>query len=315
MLFSNIGAKLNLLTDSNSGGGGASNGSAGSGGASNAGSNTSSNASGNAANTGASNGVDWSKWAEALPEDLRNDPGLSTIKTIPDLAKSYVSAQKLIGKDKIAIPDAKHATEADWLGIYQKLGAPSKVEDFNFKLPDGIKETDVEADFLKSMKEVGVSSGLAPWQMEKVFNAFHGFASSKVQQGEQEFERTRAADIDGLKKEWGQAYENQIKKANTAFMELLKPEERKRLIDDGIAGHPSVVKILANAAKMLTPDKFIGHGDGINGGMTPADAEKRARDIMADPNHAYRKADHPNHKAAKEEVAGLWKIAYPEPTR
>lgn len=315
MLFSNIYAKLNLLTDSNSGGGGA-NGGSGSAAATNTGSVPSTNNSGASANAGSSSGgVDWSKWAEALPEDLRNDPGLSTIKTIPDLAKSYVSAQKLIGKDKIAIPDAKHATESDWLSVYQKLGAPSKVEDFNFKLPDGVKEADVEADFLKSMKEAGVSSGLAPWQMEKVFNAFHGFANSKVQQGEQEFEKTRNEDIDGLKKEWGQAYENQIKRANTAFMELLKPEERKRLIDDGIAGHPSVVKILANAAKMLTPDKFIGHGDGINGGMTPKEAEDRARSIMGDPNHAYRNTSHPNHKAAKEEVAGLWKVAYPEPTR
>ena len=309
LLFNEGYIKQNLLTDG--GDGGASNGSAGSAGTSDAGNTTSGNAGGNAANTGASGGVDWSKWADSLPEDIRKDPSLSTIKTLPDLAKSYVNAQKMIGKDKIPVPDAKHATEADWLAVYHKLGAPTKVDDFKFKLPDGLDEKTVDAGFMTKIKEAAVAAGVAPWQFEKIFNAYHEVATTKIGESDKEFETVRNTDIDNLKKEWGQAYENQIKKANVAFQELLKPEERKRLIEDGIAGHPSVVKILANAAKMLTPDKFIGHGDGINGGMTPEEALAKAKQMQGDPNHPYRVSTHPNHKAAKEEVQNLYKIAFP----
>lgn len=306
LYFNKFYHKQNLLTDGGDGGAGGGSGSSGT--TSGAASSDAGSANGD---TGKSGGVDWSKWADALPEDIRKDPSLSTIKTLPDLAKSYVSAQKLIGKDKIAIPDAKHATEADWLGVYQRLGAPTKVEDFKFKLPDGVDEKEVDADFLSKVKESAVKAGVAPWQFEKIFSAYHEIATERVKASESEFEATRNADIDNLKKEWGPAYENQIKKANVAFQEFLKPEERKRLIDDGIAGHPSVVKILANAAKMLTPDKFVGHGDGINGGMTPAEALSKAQKIQGDPNHPYRVPTHPNHKAAKEEVQALYKIAYP----
>lgn len=273
-------------------------------------------ASGGAANGAANNagagGVDWSKWQEALPDDVKKDPGIAPFKTLPDLAKGYISLQKTLGKDKVSIPDPKHATEADWLNVYRRLGAPDKVDDFKFKLPDGVDEKTIDADFMKSVKEAAVAAGVAPWQFEKIFGAYHKTASSRVEASQAEFKATRAADIDNLKKEWGQAYDKEVKKANTAFMEFLKPEERARLIEDGLAGHPSVVKILANAAKLLSPDKFLGHGDGDNGNMTPAEALSKAQKIQGDPNHPYRVTTHPNHKAAQEEVKNLYKIAYPQ---
>ena len=51
-------------------------------------------------------------WKESLSEELRSDKSLENIKDIEGLAKSYVHAQKLVGADKIPVPN-KFATEKD----------------------------------------------------------------------------------------------------------------------------------------------------------------------------------------------------------
>ena len=63
---------------------------------------------------------------------------------------------------------------------------------------------------------------------------------------------------------------------------------------------------------MLNEDVFIGQGQGALGGLTPAAALEKARTIQGDMKHPYRDTTHPNHQAAKKEVANLYAIAFPE---
>lgn len=290
------------------GGQGGGTGSAGAAGAS----DTTGNNNGDAT-TGNAGGVDWSKWMEALPDDVRKDTGLSTIKTLPDLAKGYINLQKTLGKDKIQVPDAKHATEKDYLDIFRKLGSPEKLEDYKFKMPDGIDDKSINTDFMDKIKAAAHTSGILPWQFEKIFGAYHGYASKMQQDSADKFKATQEADIGALKQEWGKGYETELKKANIAFKELLpNAADRQRLADDGLLTHPTIIKALASASKLLKDDVFVGHGSGNLSGITPADALKRAREIQGDANHPYRNPAHPNYKAAKEEVAGLYKTAFPE---
>ncbi len=76
-------------------------------------------------------------WRTSLPDDLKNEPSLKLINDVSGLAKSYVSAQKLVGADKIPVP-SKHATEEDWKNVYHKLGLPQDVKDYDVKVKEGI---------------------------------------------------------------------------------------------------------------------------------------------------------------------------------
>ena len=44
-------------------------------------------------------------WKQSIPEDIRADKSLESIKDVGSLAKSYIHAQKLVGSDKIPIPN------------------------------------------------------------------------------------------------------------------------------------------------------------------------------------------------------------------
>jgi hypothetical protein len=258
-------------------------------------------------------GIDWGKFVETLPEDIRKEPSIASFKDPVALVKSYISAQKMVGKDKIVIPDAKHATEEDWLGLFRKLGAPEKLEDYNFKLPEGAVDSEMDPEFLTSVKEAAVKAGVLPHQFEKIFGAYYGYAKKIADSSAQEASSRREADVDALKKEWGQAFDAQVKRANIALKEFVKsPEDRQRVIEDGLGSHPVLMKILANASKLLKEDTFLGHGDGVGAGITPEDALQKARTIQGDKTHPYRNPSHPNHLAAKKEVADLYRVAFPE---
>ena len=49
-------------------------------------------------------------WKASLSDEIRSDKSLENIKDIEGLAKSYVHAQKLVGSDKIPVPNNTQQT-------------------------------------------------------------------------------------------------------------------------------------------------------------------------------------------------------------
>jgi len=74
-------------------------------------------------------------WKDSLPDDLKGEKALESIQDIPGLVKSYVHAQKMIGSDKIPVPN-KYATDEDWQAVYSKLGRPESPDAYEFKFDD-----------------------------------------------------------------------------------------------------------------------------------------------------------------------------------
>ena len=74
-------------------------------------------------------------WRETLPDDLRDDPILARFNDVPAMAKALVSAQKMVGADKVAIPSAGDA-EA-WGKVYDRLGRPESGDGYELAPPAG----------------------------------------------------------------------------------------------------------------------------------------------------------------------------------
>ena len=68
-------------------------------------------------------------FVSSLPEDLRTEPSLQNIQDVNQLAKGYVSAQRMVGADKMAIP-TKNSTPDDWKEVYTKLGLPETPDNY-----------------------------------------------------------------------------------------------------------------------------------------------------------------------------------------
>ena len=72
---------------------------------------------------------------DLIPENFREEKALDNFNNMEDFVKSYLHAQKLVGADKIPVPN-KHATEEDWNEVFKRLGAPSDPNDYKYDFKD-----------------------------------------------------------------------------------------------------------------------------------------------------------------------------------
>jgi len=100
-------------------------------------------------------------WKESLPEDLKNDPSLLTVKDVPGLAKSYIHAQKMIGADKIALP-GKNASEEEWDAVYNRLGKPEEAKAYE----EDFGDLPIPEENVKNFKDAAHKLGLNQTQFK-----------------------------------------------------------------------------------------------------------------------------------------------------
>merc|ERR1712196_598310 len=92
------------------------------------------------------------------------------------LAKSYIHAQKLVGADKIPVPN-KHATEDDWNAVYSKLGRPETPDGYKFNLPEDQK---VNEEGLKVFADHAHKLGLLPNQAEGMVKFYNELRANEL---------------------------------------------------------------------------------------------------------------------------------------
>lgn len=239
-------------------------------------------------------------WKDSLPDDLKADPSLSSILDIQSLAKSYVHGQKMIGKDKIIIPD-KFATEEDWQKVYQKLGLPESPDKYEFKAPEGMDE-----DFVKGFKELAVKNGILPKQADKLFEFYNSHVEKVISTNEAENKRVFEESVNGLKKEWGQAFDRKLQAASGLFNQIADEDSKKVFNETGIGNNPSVIKLFAKIAEQMGEDKFVQANNLGSMGVTPAEAQQKINEIYGNKDHPYYNKSHPSHRDALNEMTKLF---------
>lgn len=239
-------------------------------------------------------------WKDSLPDDLKAEKALESIQDIPGLAKSYIHAQKMIGSDKIPVPN-KYATDEDWQAVYAKLGRPESPDKYEFKFDEN---TSIDENALKGFKEAAHKHGLLPKQAEGIMNFYNEMTQNYIQDLNSKSEQGRMNAEKSLKKEWGAAYDNKLQQAGTVANKYLNNEFSNLTLSDGtrVGDHPEFIKAFANIASELGEDKLIQ----ANGPqyMTPKEIDKQVRELQQ-PGSAYWNKNHPGHAAAVQEVQDL----------
>ena len=96
---------------------------------------------------------------DSISEDFRNDPSIEKFTEIDALAKSYINATKMIGQDKVAVPN-KNSTEDQWNEVYDKLGRPESADKYSLDANFIIILTDENAikNFAEQSHKLGLNN-------------------------------------------------------------------------------------------------------------------------------------------------------------
>ena len=236
-----------------------------------------------------------------IPEEYREEKSLQNFNKMDDFVKSYLHSQKLVGLDKIAVPN-KHATDEDWKEVYKKLGSPETADAYKYSLPE---DHQVPEDTLKSFSEEAVKLGLLPNQADGIMKYYNGVINQGLNDQNIKAEEARKVSEQELRQEFGSTFDNRITGAkNLATATLGADFLNTTMLADGskLGDNPQIVKAFANLSEKLSEDDIV-KGDTPDY-MTTNDITKQIATLQQK-GSAYWDKKHPAHAVAVEEVAAL----------
>ena len=244
---------------------------------------------------------------DTLPEDIRSEASLANIKDVNQLAKGYVHAQRMVGADKIGLPN-QHSTDNDWSEIYNKLGRPEAADQYEISYAT---ESESVESLLPGYKEVAHAAGLNNAQAQKLMDWYSNMEQETITSGAAAEENLRSAAEVGLRKEYGLAYDKNLQSANQVFQKYFGEEFATVKLNDGslVGDNPQFIKSLVELSKNFAEDSF--EEVQTANAMTPGDAQKEINTLTA-PNSPYWDKQHPQHQNAVDEVFQLRQMAHPD---
>ena len=239
-------------------------------------------------------------WKVSLSDDIKADKSLENIKDINALAKSYIHAQKMVGSDKIPVPN-KYATEDDWNAVYEKLGRPKTADGYKFDLP---QDKQVDEVSLKEFSSQAHKLGLLPGQAQGMVKFYNEITAKSLQDADSKALAARETSTKELKQEWGQAYNQKVSQAATLAKSVGATELLDTNLADGtkLGDHPVMIKAFAELANKMGEDSIVQASGPTY--LTPNQIEKQIGELTQT-DSAYWDKNHPNHEAAVSEVLAL----------
>ena len=191
-----------------------------------------------------------------IPEEYKEEKSLQNFSNMDDFVKSYLHSQKLVGADKIPVPN-KLATDDDWNTVYERLGRPESPEGYSYELPE---ESKVDDTTLKAFSAEAHKLGLLPKQAQGIMNYYNSLAEQSDKSLEFRDETARAEAEIELRKEYGPAYDLKVTQARNLATNTLGAEFlRNTILQDGssLGNNPQVVRAFADLASKLSEDSMV----------------------------------------------------------
>jgi hypothetical protein len=230
------------------------------------------------------NGVLRDGWLDSIDEDLREESYLKEAKDVQSLARSTVHARRMVGKDKMVIPNEDSGDEV-WDAYHKIGGRPDTALDYGFKRPDDFPEEHWDDEFMTKAQDIlhkgGASKKLADDLL--ALNIESSKAALEKQRQQEEYnldEINKKLDV-----EWGLARDQKMHLGNIAVVEGTKnkdgtvDEERKARILEKVNADPDLIWFASNLGGKFSEHGVI-HDTGI---PTPGDLQAQIDEEMAKP--------------------------------
>jgi hypothetical protein len=237
---------------------------------------------------------------DLIPEGFKEEKALNNFNNMEDFVKSYLHAQKLVGADKIPVPN-KHATEEDWNEVFKRLGAPDTPDGYKYN----IKDQELDQTQVKEFNKAAHQLGLLPKQAEGLIKFYNEMNGNNAASQEEAAAQAQLQTETELKKEYGPQFAKRLDQAKKLAVNSLGSDflENTYLKDGSRLGdNIKVIKAFSELADKLSEDEII-KGDGSDY-MTAKDIEKEINELTQE-GSAYWSKTHPNHNKAVQEVLKL----------
>ena len=241
-------------------------------------------------------------WKDVISEEYRNDPNISKFTEIDALAKSYINATKMIGQDKMIVPN-KNFTDDQWQEAYAKMGRPESADKYNLKIDSQAIQVD-ESD-IKQFAENAHKLGLNNQQAQGILEFYKSNLETDAQQARVDTETAQAQSEQELRKEWGRDFESKVQAAGAVANANIGEEILDLELKDGtrIGDHPAIIKGFSKIAGMISEDTMVQPDTDVQD--TAFDLEEEISTIINNTDGPYWNKQHPEHDKIVQRVYTL----------
>jgi hypothetical protein len=248
-------------------------------------------------------------WTAGLNDDLKGYVGTKGFKDTAALADSYRNLEKLMGAPKdrlLTIPekfyDDKGGLTPEAKAVYERLGAPKEVKDYDFKTAQGADQKTID-----TLKSSFFENGVPKAAAEKIMANMNAFGEAQVAAAKETAALQHRQQETALKTEWGAAFEkNQLIAQSGVRVLGLKAEQIDAISSQ--LGHSATMKLMHQLGKSVGESEFI-NGRGATDVHEPAVAQAKMRELMSDKNFGQKLMQ--GDTMAKQQWENLGRMAYP----
>ena len=255
------------------------------------------------------------KWPEAFDDGLKSEALLAPFINkesgeveVANLLKSYTHTKRMVGSNKTTLP-TENSTDLEKQEFWEKLGY---VRDENEYKMDRAEDSLLDEALATDLKTFARENHMPLETAKKMMGFLEGQAKTVSERETTAGTEGIQAGLDGLKTEYGMAYESNLNVAKRVLSEVVQDESVMEAMNDPRVGsNPAVIKALVSIGKkVFAEDGLKGTtGDGL---ISPDDATRKINEIMADKKGAYWNNSHPDHNRIVKEVNGLYTMKSPQ---
>jgi hypothetical protein len=238
------------------------------------------------------------EFPEGLEEDVKTSPSMKPFVgkdgkiNYAALAKSYVHTKRAVGS-KISVP-GENATEAEWDNYFENVGWVKDASKYEIKVPEGMQVTE---EAVGALKKAIHESRIPQAQGQKLFESLTKFSQASVEDSVKKMNEQIQQGIDGLRQEWGQAFDKKVHMAKKVVESFGDPSVKELFKNDVTLGsNPVLLKFLNNIGQKFYGEDSIPGKTLSDAPLSPAEASAEINRILGDDQDAYHKPEHPSYR-------------------
>jgi hypothetical protein len=247
-----------------------------------------------------------SDWTASLADDLKGYVQNKGFKDPGAAIEAYRNLEKLRGvpEERLLKLPEKDDDAQGWESVYQKLGKPSKPEEYKVQTQD--------PEFGKWAQSTFHELGLSTKQAEKLVSKWNQYADNMTKGQQEVYHQKVEQDNQALKKEWGAAFDQNIAVAKRAAAGLGIDGQTIDALEKTM-GFAGVMKFMNSLGSKLGEGSYVAgetKTDNFMGALTPEAARNRISALRSDPTFVQKYVS--GDLSAKTEMEKLHRFAYPE---
>lgn len=223
-------------------------------------------------------GTQATPWNAGFDEDTQAYVGAKGWQSPVDLLTSYRNLEKFAGGSKAIVELPGEDADPQKINeFYAKLGRPDSPDKYDLKMP-----ADADPKVTEFYKNLAHKHGLSAKQAVGLYGEWNEFITGLGQQSEADMQATSEREVLDVKKEWGQAFEQNLDAGRRAAAALGYDQAKLDAMEAKL-GTAETLRLFATLGSKMGEDSFAGgEREGSSFALSPATAKQQIADLKMD---------------------------------